>query len=177
VANRSTFPDPPSAYGQVHLAALDRLLARLGLGPAYDRDIAPEVVGTEAYTNPDYVAAVEILVGGWVADGQADRATTALEAVRETWFDPEDEPSALMRASVGLMDAWLRRAGGAQAADAAAELARPAAALAREAEAPWWVARAIRALPRGLATTEELAEADAIERRLNVPPAAADPPV
>jgi hypothetical protein len=161
VANQSTFPDPPSPYGQVHLAALDRLLADAGLSPAYERDVAPEVVGTEAYTNPDYVAAVEIVIRGWMANGQTAQATRALEEVRRAWLDPAEEPSALMQAS---------------AAAAAAETGRRAAALAREAEAPWWVARAIRGLPSGLASPEELAEADAIERRLRVGSEATSPP-
>jgi hypothetical protein len=152
-------------------------LVGIGLPPAYGRAIEPEVVGTEAYTNPDYVAAVEIVVGGWLADGQTDKARAALEAVRRSWLAPAEEPSTLMQASVALMDVWLGRAGPTEPDGPATGMGRQAAMLAREAEAPWWVVRAIRTLPDGTATVEELAEAEEIERRLRVAPGATAPPV
>jgi hypothetical protein len=177
VENRSTFPEPPSPYAQVHLTAFDRLLASAGLSPAYGREIAPEVVGTEAYTNPDYVAAVELLVGGWMADSQAEPARSALDAVNRSWRAPGEEPTPLMEASMALMEAWLLRSATDGTGEEVPGVARRAAALARKAEAPWWVARAIRALPDGAATFEELAEAEAIERRLGARPDAGAPPV
>jgi hypothetical protein len=80
----------------------------------------------------------------------------------------------VIEASLGLMQAWLVR--GDRVADGV-EPARRSVDWARRGEAPWWVVRAIRALPEGAATAEELAEAEAIERRLNVVPGATAPPV
>ena len=71
------------------------------------------------------------------------------------------------------MRAWVLRRD--RPADAAAA-ARSAADWARRDEAPWWLVRAIRALPDGAATSEELAEAAEIEARLKVGSEATAPP-
>jgi hypothetical protein len=100
----------------------------------------------------------------------------AIAAIRHNWLvRDQTAPSPLMEASVGLMAAWLARAEGN--AGETRETARASLVDARRAEAPWWVARASRALPEGAATAEELAEAEAIEARLRVVPGASAPPV
>jgi hypothetical protein len=88
--------------------------------------------------------------------------------------DAENPPTALIEASLALMRAWVLRA---QESPSAVEAARRSAEWARQEGAPWWLARAIRALPDGEATASELAEADAIEQRLRVADGASAPPI
>jgi hypothetical protein len=172
---RSAFPEPPSAYGQVHNAAMDRMLATVDLPPVWGRPITLETLATEMYNNFEYTAAVEITIRDWLVDGESDRVGDAVARIEALCREPGGTPpTQAMEASLALMDAWLRRADQPAAATGSA---RKAAEWARRGEAPWWLVRAIRALPEGGATTEELAEAEEIERRLRIAPGAGDPPV
>lgn len=171
---RSALPEPPSAYGQVHNVAVDHMLATVGLAPAWGRPIAVETVATESYNNVDYIAAVEIVVREWLASGASDHAAEALKRIDTLWHEPGGTPpTPTAEASLGLMQAWVWRA---DRPAEAAEAARGAADWARRGDAPWWVARAIRAIPDGMATREELGEAEAIERQLKVAHGASAPP-
>jgi class 3 adenylate cyclase/tetratricopeptide (TPR) repeat protein len=171
---RSMFPEPPSPYAQVHNAAIDRMMATVGLPPVNGRPMTVEILATEAYNNVEYVAALEITIRDWLAEGASDRAAEALERIELSYRDDDDfPPTLLIEASFALMHAWVLRAHGSGAVEAA----RTSADWSRRAEAPWWLARAIRALPDGEATAEELAEAAEIEGRLRVREGASAPPV
>jgi tetratricopeptide (TPR) repeat protein len=174
-ANRSAFPEPPSAYGEVHNSAMDRMLATVDLEPVWGRPISVETLAAESYNNIEYVAAVEITIREWLSDGEFDRVADALARIEASWRAPGGTaPSRVIEASLDLMQAWLLRG---NRDPAAAASARRSAGWARRDEAAWWVVRAIRALPKGAATAEELAEAEDIERRLRVAPGATAPPV
>jgi hypothetical protein len=149
----------------------------LGLPPVVDRAITPEIVGTDAYSNPEYLEALETIIGSRIHQGQVPFAAEASRRVTATFAAPADasEQTHIERASLALHAAWVAR--GEESWDEAEARSREAAVRARSAEAPWWVARAIRALPAGMATDEELAEAEDIERRLRVAPGATAPPV
>jgi tetratricopeptide (TPR) repeat protein len=172
---RSTFPEPPSAYAQVHLAGLDLALATVGLPPVRGASIGIDVLAADAYVNFDYLAAVESTMRDWLVRGLTDDAVAALGRieVRYREDDAGRSPTAFIEAFLGLLHAWVLRA--RESADTAGA-ARAAADWGRRAEAPWWVARAIRALPEGAARPEELAEAGDIEARLRVVPGASAPP-
>jgi tetratricopeptide (TPR) repeat protein len=174
-ANRAAFPEPPSAYGEVHNSAMDRMLATVGLEPAWGRPISVETLAAGAYSNIEYIAAVEITIREWLKDGEFDRVTDALARIEASWRAPGGSaPTRVTEASLGLMQAWLLR--GDRGADPA-ESARRSADWARRDGAVWWVVRAIRALPEGAASSDELLEAEGIERRLRVEPNATGPPV
>lgn len=174
-ANRAAFPEPPSAYGEVHNSAMDRMLATVGLEPAWGRPISVETLAAEAYNNIEYVAAVETTFREWLKNGKFGRAADALARIEASWRAPGGSPpSPVTEASLGLMQAWLMR--GNRGANNA-EAVRRSADWARRDEAVWWVVRAIRALPAGEASPEELVEAEEIERRLRVAPGATAPPV
>jgi hypothetical protein len=154
---------------------MDRMLATVGLEPVWGRPISVETLAAESYNNIEYVAAVEITIREWLSDGEFDRVADALARIEASWRAPGGTaPSRVIEASLDLMQAWLLRG---NRDPAAAASARRSAGWARRDEAAWWVVRAIRALPKGAATAEELAEAEDIERRLRVAPGATAPPV
>jgi tetratricopeptide (TPR) repeat protein len=177
--NRAVFPDPPSAYAVLHGRATDSMYERAGLSGPFGRSIEPEAIQFDAYGNTDYVAAIEAIVWGWLADGvPADRLRPPLSVLRGIWEEPGGPPAdAVMQASMELMDAWGARATDGEAATTEiTALARQSASHGRAGQAPWWVVRALRAIPEDVASAEELAEADAIEEHLRVPRNATAPP-
>ena len=101
--------------------------------------------------NPHYLAAVETLVTAWIGAGSDELATAAADRVSA--FAGEEGATRLMHASAALVGVWVGRTG----PDAAIQAAR-------EADGPWWTARALRAAGRS-------AEAEEIETTLGVPPA------
>ena len=96
---RSAFPEPPSAYGQVHNAAMDRMLASVGLPPVWGRPITVETLALEGYNNPDYIAAQEITVREWIPEGEMQRAAEAVERIEQTARAGRDAADSVMEAS------------------------------------------------------------------------------
>jgi class 3 adenylate cyclase/tetratricopeptide (TPR) repeat protein len=179
-ANRAAFPDPPSAFAQVLGVAINGRLRSLGLTSLFDWETTPEVVASVLYDQADWFDAVEAVIWEWIRNGDLPTASEAHRAVEaqakhQSEAEPKEPIGTLLHASLSLMAAWLARAQGET--DSASTHAREALAWARTAEAPWWVARAIRAIPEGMATVDEQSEADAIELWLKVADGATAPPL
>jgi hypothetical protein len=158
---------PHSPFGNVMHGGLDDRLSRAGLIPAVDvdpEDLLP--AWDESQGMPSWHAAVEAIMGGWLAAGREDAARRLLERIA-SWHDhPTTE--ALGRGSEAIMRARLLVAGGDRVAALAA--ARQALDEFRRCRAPWWVVRSLRMLDSlGEASREEIEEAVRIERALGLP--------
>ena len=176
VLNGHMFPQPPSPYGHTNMTGIDIRLRSVGLDPVTDFDVDPVTMAEEPYDNPDWLTVVEAVIHNWISSGQIDRAAEGIRLQHQAWSGVRASMAGrLLPASLSLLDAWLARAQGDQGA--AAQQGRASLNAARAVETPWWVARAIRALPEGEATKAELAEAAEIETRLRVREGAAAPPV
>jgi class 3 adenylate cyclase/tetratricopeptide (TPR) repeat protein len=148
-----------SPYARVVVAAMDLAFAEAGLLPAFTLELEPRLPSFDlAYGGPSWLAAVEAVVGSWLDAGDLAAARTAVDRLLAA-SEGRNLPR-LALASQALLRSRLLLAEG-DAATAAAEAKR-----ALETRAPWWRARALRAL----ATTEALVEAAALERSLGIEP-------
>jgi hypothetical protein len=119
----------------------------------------------ESQGMPSWYAAVETIVGAWVAVGRLEAARAVLDRVAAWTQHPLTE--ALGRGSERLMRAWLLTAEGEL--EGAVTAAQAALVEFRVSDAPWWVAKAIRALDGAWAASPEyIAEAEAIEESLKL---------
>ena len=138
-------PAVPSPYARVLRAAIEAWTsAARGEAPA-----APPGDALDALVpmmNPHFLAAIEALVDAWLQTGGSELAAAAAERVAGF---TDEEATPLMRASAALIHAWVGRSDPTAAVQAA-----------RAAEAPWWIARALRAAGRG----EEAAHIEATLR-------------
>jgi hypothetical protein len=163
---RSTTQSP---YARLMVGAMDLAFADAGLLPVFVPE--PEALGASfelVYGDPSWLAAVEAIIGALLAAGMLAEVRVALDRRRAAIAGKS--PSSLVLASHGLLRSQLLLAEGDPAA-AAAE-----AALALATRAPWWRARAVRALAAaGAATPEALAEALALERSLGISPETLSP--
>ena len=153
--HEASFPHSP--YGTVQHAAVDLRLAAAGLGapPALDDETLLAGLAIDD-DSPEWLAAVERIIEATVVAGRMELARTMVERLPAAG---SDDARPLLRASRALVGSWLAGAE-APVGGAAAALARQALGHAREAGAPWWVARAIRLLGRhGAASPAELEEA------------------
>jgi hypothetical protein len=145
-----------SPYARVVVAAMDLAFAEAGLLPAFVPELEPRLPSFDlAYGGPSWLAAVEAVVGSWLDAGDLGAARAAVDRLVAAGEGRNLPRLAL--ASQALLRARLLRAEGNGAA-AAAEAER-----ALETGAPWWRARALRALGA-------TAEAAAIERSLGIEP-------
>jgi len=157
------FPD--SAYGRLMRRFVNLHFAAAGLIPPVDHDVEALLASFEGeLSGGTTLEAADALVSGWLRDGHLEAAGQALgrmePGARESVFP--DVPPAWQ-----LLTARLRLAGGD--APAAIALARTALPLFRALPRPPWTAKAIRLLEAaGAAGAEEVAEARAIEARLDV---------
>jgi class 3 adenylate cyclase/tetratricopeptide (TPR) repeat protein len=142
-------PAVQSPYARVLRAAI-RAWGSAARGERPDAPPAEVLEAIVPMINPHYLAAIETLVSAWLAAGNREHATAAADRVAQ--FVGEENATQLMRASAALVGAWVGRTQPDQAIEAA-----------RVARAPWWTARALRAAGR-------LAEAEAIETSLGIPP-------
>jgi hypothetical protein len=151
-----------SPYARVMVAAMDIAFAEAGLLPSFVPELEPRLASFELdYGDPSWLAALEAVVGSWLDVGALAEARTALERLRVSVEGKHLSKLAL--ASHALMWSWLLLAEG----DATASAAEARRAL--ETAAPWWRARALRALAKaGTASPEELAEAATLERSLGI---------
>jgi hypothetical protein len=141
---------------------MDIAFAEAGLLPSFVPELEPRLASFELdYGDPSWLAALEAVVGSWLDVGALAEARTALERLRVSVEGKHLSKLAL--ASHALMWSWLLLAEG----DATASAAEARRAL--ETAAPWWRARALRALAKaGTASPEELAEAATLERSLGI---------
>ncbi|HEX7067723.1 MAG TPA: adenylate/guanylate cyclase domain-containing protein [Candidatus Limnocylindria bacterium] len=126
----SHFPSVLSPYAIVLRAATAQWLARARGEPFEPTIELPDQA--PPFSNPHFLAAREVIAEALVATGQLERA------VELAAFEAEDDWTDLMRASQGLIGAWVARASGADAS----ALAREAVAHARRIGARWWIERA-----------------------------------
>ena len=136
------FPSTASPYGVTLNAATALWKARARGEDPGDGDLPTE---TPPFVNPHFVAAREIITEAFLARGDLEGARTLADAV------PDDDWTALMRASQALLGAWVASAEGERGR--AEELAWTAAEQARTIGATWWLARALAVI----GPSEELA--------------------
>ncbi|MDQ2673568.1 MAG: hypothetical protein M3Y40_02835, partial [Chloroflexota bacterium] len=134
-ANAERLPTVDSPYARLLRAAIEvwSSVARRELPSPPPDETVDAVI---AMINPHFVAAIETVARAWLDTGRVDLATAAGDRV--AGFVSDEGATPLMRASSALIGAWLGRIDAAAVIDAA-----------REAGAPWWVARALRAADRG----------------------------
>jgi len=140
-AHQEIFPHSP--FGNVMHGGVDTRLAAAGLIPPPQLD-PQELLPAweESQGMPSWYAAVETIVGAWVAAGRLEAARAVLDRVAAWIQHPLTE--ALGRGSERLMRAWLLTAEGEL--EGAVTAAQAALVEFRVSDAPWWVAKAIRAL-------------------------------
>ena len=156
-ASAAHLPTALSPYARLLRAAADVWIAS-----AHGRPVeAPPPEAVEAVipmVNPHFVAAIEDVTRAWLDTGREDLAAAAGDRVAA--FAAEGEASPLIRASSALIATWLGRGD-----------PQDAVRTAREADAPWWIARALRAAGRpeeagvieaglGIGSTEEPTPSD-----------------
>jgi hypothetical protein len=151
-----------SPYARVIVGAMELAFAEAGLQPAFVPELEPRLASFDlAYSDPSWIAAVETVVGSWLDSGALVEARTALDRLRAA--AEGRKRSRLALASQALLCSRLRLAEGDRA-EASVEAER-----ALQTQAPWWRARALRALAEaGAAPAEALAEAAALERSLGI---------
>jgi len=151
-----------SPYARIVLAAMELAFADAGLLPAFVPDVEPRLASLDLrYGDPSWMTAVEAVVGSWLDAGALADARTALDRIRTT--TEGGSVSRLSVASLALLRSRLLLTEGDLAA-AAVEAER-----ALQTRAPWWRARALRALfASGGAGDEALAEAVTLERSLGI---------
>lgn len=106
-------------------------------------------------SNPHFMAAVETLVEWWLSAGQT--ATARVVGARCRAAVEAGDTSPLLRVSSALIEAWIARVDGDDAASRVA--AGRAATDARAIGAPWWEARALSVAGR---------DAEAINHELGI---------
>jgi hypothetical protein len=149
--HEASAPHLPSALSPY--ARLLRAAADVRIASARGRPVPPPpaeaVEAIIPMINAHFIAAIEDVTRAWLDAGRSDLAEAAGD--RLAGFAAEDDATPLMRASAALVAAWLGRGD-----------AEEAVRTAREADAPWWIARALRAAGRS-------AEADELEVGLMAP--------
>jgi tetratricopeptide (TPR) repeat protein len=156
--------EPDSHYARVIATAAHLQFAASGLEPPFVPDVESRLSSFDlAHDGPSWLAAIETLVAAWLEGGELDGTEQALDRMRASL--ERGAPSRLARATEALLRARLLLARGDAAASGTE--ARRALELLGDRGAPWWRAKAIRALERaGEASVELAGEAQAIEARL-----------
>jgi hypothetical protein len=164
---RAHFPNPPSPYGQLMLAAADLYFAEAGLLLPFVPGVASRLAAFDLdHRMPSWLAAVETITGCWLAAQDFNGVREALARMRRRVIRPN--ASSLSRGTEFLLRAELLIAEGASPTDATGA-ARLALVRFRRSRAPWWVARTIRLLESsGSATRTDLQEARRLERMLQL---------
>ena len=153
---------PMSSYARMMVPAVEAALAELGHARSPVPDPELTLPSFElGHGGPSWLAAVEAVVGTWLAAGELATAGEALERMRRSL---DAVPSSRFAAGVeALLRARLLRARGEEAA---AEAGQAVSLLAAQ---PWWRAKAIRVLEAAAgADAELLAEAERLERALGI---------
>jgi tetratricopeptide (TPR) repeat protein len=161
---------PDSQYSRVVATAAYLHFAAIGLQPPFVPDVQERLASFDLdHAGPSWLAGVETLVGVWLDSGNHEAVALALDRMRARL--DRDRSTALARATEALLRARLLLARG-ESLDAAGAAERSLVLLGDRA--PWWRAKAIRALERaGAASPDTIEEARAIEARLGIP----SPPV
>jgi hypothetical protein len=157
---------PRSPFGNVMRAGINHRLADAGLIGIVRVDAADVLPAWEESQGlPSWHASVESMVDGWLATGDLDAVRSALDRI-VAWRDhPTTE--VLGRGVEDLLRARLLQAEGDTAGAVAA--GRRAAGEFRTCHAPWWTAKAIRAVEAAGGTQDgEVEEAGRIEEDLGL---------
>ncbi len=154
-----------SPYALVIVAAMNLAFAEAGLMPPFVLELEPRLASFDlVYSEPSWMAALEAVLDSWIEAGDLAGARLALDRRRAAVDGKRMSPVA--RASHALMWSRLLLAEG----DAAAAAGQARQAL--DTKALWWRSRLLRTLEAaGAATSEEIAEAAALERSLGIAPA------
>ncbi len=163
VVNEGIFPDSP--FGRLLKAAASIAIERGGLEPISSSTPSWLEDSIEALWEqlPSWFGAVEIVLERWLELGDVAAARAWLDRYQAAEW-PE-RPPALGRSVRSLLESRMELSEGADPSG----VAREALALAREVEAPWWIAKALGVLERAdRATVEEVEELRTIEQRLGL---------
>jgi class 3 adenylate cyclase/tetratricopeptide (TPR) repeat protein len=157
---------PDSQYSRVVATAAYLHFAAIGLQPPFVPDVEERLASFDLdHAGPSWLAGVETLVDVWLDSGNHDAVMLALDRMRARL--DRGRASSLARATEALLRARLLLARG-ENPDAAGAAERALAALGDRA--PWWRAKAIRALEQaGAASADSLEEARTIEAWLGIP--------
>src|SRR3954468_2403092 len=141
----------------MHLAFADA-----GLEPAFVPDVELRLPCFDMDQGaPSWLAAVETVVGCWLAAGELDGVDAALERMRGSFT--RSPPTNLALSTEALLRArLLARRGSIAEAIAAAQSAR-------DVRAPWWRAKAVRLVGELAGDEDALREAQELENRLGLP--------
>ena len=156
--------EPDSHYARVIATAAHLHFAASGLEPAFVPDVESRLPSFDLeHDGPSWLAAVETLIETWLEAGELAGAEQALDRMRASL--DSGVPSRLSRATEALLRAKLLLVRGE--ADGAGAEAKRALELLGEGGAPWWRAKAIRALALAGAASPALSdEAARIEQTL-----------
>ena len=158
-ANEANFPDSP--YGRLMHAAVDLHLSSRGV--RQPPDVAPDRLLASFTVDPSgsWLEAADIVLRTWLAAGLRDAVGDALERITASSVTAD----AFTHAAIDVMRGRVAFAYGDRGT--AAHYASAALARLERLPAAWWTAKALRLLERaGTSSAEEVARADAIERRL-----------
>ena len=163
LVGRFEFPDSP--YSRIIRAAQDLEIAAADLLEPFVPEVEPRIVAFEDEPGGgSWSAAVDRVFRSWLEAGELDGAARALATMTEAVPRFKDR-SQLGRGSYELLRARLAAAQGDR--ETAAAAGRLALEKFRQANAPWWMAKAIRLLERaGAADYGLVGQAFEIERRL-----------
>ena len=163
-ARLGLFPDSP--FARMMHAAIRAYLVEGGLEDSEPPDPERLLPSFELdHSMPSWVAAAEAVVGRWLATGDVETARRAVEAIAASNASFA-QTSSLARGLESILRARLALAG--DEGDAAQQ-ARVARGCFGASSAPWWEAKAIRALEAaGAAGPDAVGEAERIERGLGI---------
>jgi tetratricopeptide (TPR) repeat protein len=153
--------EPDSHFARIVTTAMHLTFADAGLEPAFVPDVELRLPCFDMdHAAPSWLAAVDTVVGVWLAAGELDGVDAALERMRASLA--RSPPTRLAVATEELLRARLQ----ARRGDTAGAVALAQAA--RKVQAPWWRAQASRLAGELANDQDALREAEQLEARLGV---------
>jgi class 3 adenylate cyclase/tetratricopeptide (TPR) repeat protein len=153
--------EPDSFFARIVTTAMHLTFADAGLEPAFVPDVELRLPSFDMdHSAPSWLAAVETVIGSWLAAGELDGVDTALERMRASLA--RSPPTRLAVATEELLRARLLAQRGAVAEAVAAAQA------ARDVRAPWWRAKAARLAGELAGDEQALREAERLESGLGL---------
>jgi tetratricopeptide (TPR) repeat protein len=153
--------EPDSFYARIVTTAMHLAFADAGLEPAFLPDVELRLPCFDMdHGGPSWLAAVDAVVGVWLAAGELDGVEAALRRMRASLA--RRPPTRLAAATEQLLRARLLAHRGS------VEEAIAAARSASDVRAPWWRAKAARLVGELAGDGQALREAEVLERSLGV---------
>ena len=153
--------EPDSYFARIVTTAMHLSFADAGLEPPFVPDVELRLPCFDMdHSGPSWLAAVDEVVGCWLAVGELDGAELALARMRASF--ERVPPTNLALATEALLRARLLARRGAT------DQALAAARAARDVRAPWWRARAARLVGELAGDDQALREAQALETSLGL---------